>query len=238
MRLILSALFNGLVLTITPLYAILILICRPFGFRGAWIWSKAWTLTLISLLRIMCGIRVEVEGKEYLPDEACVVMSKHQSSWETIAMPRLVPPFVWVLKRDLFYVPLFGWALWALDSIGIRRANPHEALKQVIEQGTKLLKKGRWVVIFPEGHRQQPGATGNYHASGAMLAKRAGVGILPLAHNAGRVWSRRSFVKTPGVIRARFLPFIPAEEVAALSRNELLEKVKDQIETATRELGG
>jgi len=153
-------------------------------------------------------------------------------------MPSLVPPFAWVLKRELFYIPVFGWALWALNEIAIRRANPREALKQVLEQGKRFLGEKRWVVIFPEGSRTKPGQVGDYQASGIMLARKAGVGILSMAHNAGVFWPKHGFIKHPGVVRVRFLPYITPEEVANTHRNELLERLKKDIEAATRGLGG
>jgi len=233
-----SVLFNSCLFFLTPFASILIMLSRPFGFKVAWFWAVAWSRTILFLARIICGIRVEIHGHEHVPDQPCVVMAKHQSAWETIAMPSLVAPFVWVLKRELFYIPIFGWALWVLDAIAIKRSNPREALKQIMSQGQAFLKKGRWVIVFPEGHRQAPGITGNYQASGIMLAKRAGVGILTIAHNAGHIWPRRGFIKKPGLIRVRFLPFISEEEVTNNPRDAILEKVKEQIESSTREIGG
>jgi len=233
-----SALFNLCFFTLTFIFSTLLIVSRPFGFLAAWCWGKAWSASTLGLIRMICGVRLEIEGREYLPNTPCVVLAKHQSAFETIAMPSLVPPFVWVLKHELFYIPVFGWALWALNEIAIRRSNPREALKQVLEQGKRFLEKDRWVVIFPEGTRSGPGQTGNYQASGIMLARKAGVGILPMAHNAGVCWPKRGFIKHPGVIRVRFLPYITPEEVANTSRNDLLARLKTDIEAATRELGG
>lgn len=193
---------------------------------------------MLSAGRWICSMHYVIEGSEHLPKRPCVVMAKHQSAWETIAMPQLIPPFVWVLKRDLFYIPIFGWALRAVNAIAIHRSKPQEAVKQVLVQGQRFLKQGRWVVIFPEGERVPPGKTGHYQASGVVLAKRAGVGILPMAHNAGVCWGKRSYIKRPGRIRVRFLPIIPAEVVAKTPRDELLALIREQIETTTRELGG
>ena len=233
-----SALFNLCFCMFTLLFSTLLIVSRPFGFAAAWFWGKLWSASIVGLARVICGIRLEVAGREYLPDTPCVVMAKHQSAFETIAMPGLVPPFVWVLKRELFYIPVFGWALRALNEIAIQRANPREALKQVLTQGQGFLEKKRWVVIFPEGTRSAPGQTGHYQASGIMLAKQANVGILPMAHNAGVCWPRNGFIKHPGVIRVRFLPFIPATEVADTPRNALLQRLREDIESSTRELGG
>jgi 1-acyl-sn-glycerol-3-phosphate acyltransferase len=238
MILLRSLTFNTFFFLTTPVFSILVMLFRPFGFHAAWFWGRMWSRLVLLLARMICGIRIEVEGREHLPSEPCVVMAKHQSALETIAMPSLIPPFVWVLKRELFYIPIFGWALWMLDAIAIRRSKPRVALKQILNQGQEFLRRGRWVVIFPEGHRQKPGVTGNYQASGIMLARLAGVGILPMAHNAGRCWPKYGFIKKPGVVRVRFLPFIPYKDVTNSDRNAILEKVKEQIESATRELGG
>jgi len=233
-----SALFNLCFFIITVFFSVLLIASRPFGFVAAWFWGKAWSASTISLARIICGIRLEIEGGEHLPDTPCVVLAKHQSAFETIAMPSLVPPFVWVLKRELFYIPVFGWALWALNEIAIRRSNLRGALKQVLAQGKRFLEEKHWVVIFPEGTRTVPGQTGNYQASGIMLAKQAGAGILPMAHNAGVCWPKRGFIKRPGIVRFRFLPFIAPEDVARTPRGALLERLKTEIEAATRALGG
>jgi len=238
MNLLRSALFNLLFWLLTPTFSLLILLARPFGFAPAWLFAKLWSRSIYLALRWVCGIRLEVEGREHLPDAACVVMAKHQSEAETVAMPLLTPPFVWILKRELFQIPIFGWALWVLDAIAIRRSNPREALKQVVEQGVDFLRKGRWVIVFPEGTRTAVGESGNYQPGGIVLAAKAEVGILPMAHNAGACWPKGSFIKTPGVIRIRILPFIPAETVAARKRSELLDEIREKIEAATRELGG
>jgi len=233
-----SALFNLCMILLTVLFSILLLLCRPFSFAAAWFWARLWARSILTAAQWICGIRLIVEGREHFPDKACVVLAKHQSALETIAMPYLVPPYVWVLKRELFNIPIFGWALWAVDAIAIRRSNVREALKQVLEQGKAFLASGRWVVMFPEGTRVAPGSAGTYQASGIMLAQKARVGILPMAHNSGTVWPRRGFIKRPGTVRIRFLPLIPASEAAVTSRSELLDTVKNQIEAACRELGG
>ncbi|MBF0282481.1 MAG: 1-acyl-sn-glycerol-3-phosphate acyltransferase [Zetaproteobacteria bacterium] len=238
MLLIRSLIFNALFFVITPLYSVLLLLFRPFGLRASWLWAKAWPTTVWFLARVICGIRLQIEGQEHFPQEACVVMAKHQSAFETLSMPALIPPYVWILKRELFYIPIFGWALWAIDAIAIRRGNPREALKQVIDQGRKFLAEGRWVVIFPEGTRSAAGETGEYKPGGVILAQKAGAGILPMAHNAGVYWPKRGFIKRPGTIRIRFLPYISSEEVSAMRRNDLLAKLEADIERNTRELGG
>ncbi|MCF7821658.1 MAG: 1-acyl-sn-glycerol-3-phosphate acyltransferase [Mariprofundaceae bacterium] len=231
-----SALFNLCFFILTPICSILVLFFRPFGFHASWLWARAWSKITLWLVKVLCGIRVEIEGKEYFPDEACVVMAKHQSALETIAMPMLVPPYAWILKRELFYIPLFGWALAMMGTIAIRRGNPREAIKQVIEQGRQRLKEKRWVVIFPEGTRSAVGTTGNYQPGGVVVAQKAGAAILPMAHNAGTHWPKRGFIKHPGTVTFRFLPLIDAETVKNTKRNDLLEQLKTVIEADTRKL--
>lgn len=233
-----SALFNVCFMILTPLFSLLVILFRPFGFAASWFWARIWSNTIFLLLRGLCGIRIVIEGQEHQPDHACVVVAKHQSAAETVAMPMLVPPYTWILKRELFNIPFFGWALALMGTIGIRRGSPREAIKQVIGDGSAKLSQGYWVVIFPEGTRSAVGTTGNYQPGGVILAQKAEAGILPMAHNAGALWPKRGFIKKPGTITFRFLPYIPAEEVSALKRNDLLARLERDIEAATRELGG
>jgi len=233
-----SALFNLFFFVLTPIFSLLILLFRPFGFSASWFWARLWSNIMLGLARMICGIKIEIEGQEHFPDTACVVMAKHQSAMETIAMPMLIPAYAWILKRELFYIPLFGWALAVMGTIAIRRGNPREAIKQVIEQGRARLDDGRWVVIFPEGTRSAVGTTGNYQPGGVIVAQKAEAAILPMAHNAGAHWPKRGFIKTPGTVTFRFLPLIDAETVTATKRNDLLERLERDIESETRKLGG
>jgi len=238
MQFIGSSLFNLCFLIITPMFSLLLILSRPLGFSAAWFWARMWSKSTFILLRLLCDIRIVIEGRENMPDHACVVMAKHQSAAETVAMPILVPVYTWILKRELFYIPFFGWALALIGTIGIRRGSPREAIKQVMHDGKEKLAQGLWIVIFPEGTRATAGSTGNYQSGGAILAQKAGVGILPMAHNAGVLWPKRGFMKTPGTITFRFLPYITAEEVSSTKRAELMERLETDIETATRQLGG
>lgn len=231
-----SLLFNLTFFALTVFFSIFVCLFRPFGFSAAWFWAKLWTRSTLFFLRYLCGIRLKIEGKEHFPKDACVVMAKHQSALETIAMPILIPPYVWILKRELFYIPIFGWALWVLDAIAIRRGNPREAIQQVNTQGRRFLNQGKWVVIFPEGTRSAVGETGDYKPGGISLAQKSGVGILPMAHNAGTCWSKQAFIKKPGTVVIRFLPFISAEYIQQHGRNELLAQLKHDIEQHSRTL--
>lgn len=233
-----SSLFNVFFFMITPVYSLLLIFSRVLGFSASWFWARQWSYAVLWLAKVFCGIRLEIEGKEHLLDTPCVVMAKHQSALETIAMPLLLPPYVWVLKQELFHIPIFGWALRVINAISVDFSNPRQALKSINKQGQQFLHDGRWVVIFPEGTRAAVGQPEKYKAGGIMLAQKSGVAILPLAHNTGSCWGKRSYIKKPGVVRMRFLPPIPAEEVATRSRKELLQQLEHDIEKHTRELGG
>jgi len=231
-----SLIFNIIFTVLTVCFSILVIVSRPFGYSASWFWAKLWTRFLLASLRWVCDIHIRIEGQEHLPQEACVVMAKHQSALETIAMPMLIPSYVWILKRELFYIPLFGWALWVLDAIAIRRGNPREAIKQVNQQGIKFLQQGKWVVIFPEGTRADVGTAGDYKPGGIALAQKAQVGILPIAHNAGVCWRKHAFIKRPGTVTIRFLPFISAQDVQETKRSELMTQLQQEIEQHSIEL--
>jgi 1-acyl-sn-glycerol-3-phosphate acyltransferase len=162
-----------------------------------------------------------------------VVLSKHQSAWETIALQVIFPPLCYVLKRELLRVPFFGWALGMIPGIAIDRSAGKDALTQVVEQGRERLKEGLWVVVFPEGTRVAPGATRRYKPGGAILAKRAGVPVVPVAHNAGEFWRRNAFIKRAGEIVVSIGPVI---EVKGVKANDVSEQAEAWIEGEMRRL--
>jgi 1-acyl-sn-glycerol-3-phosphate acyltransferase len=168
-----------------------------------WSWIVNW------LARVTVGITYRVEGLENLPAEPVVILSNHQSAWETIVFQQIFPPLSFVLKKNLLYIPFFGWGLALFSPIAIDRGAGREALKQIESQGKQRLKDGFWVLIFPEGTRMPPGESGNFQVGGAWLAAKAGVPVLPVAHNAGRFWPKNGFHKYPGEIVVRIGPPIP-----------------------------
>jgi 1-acyl-sn-glycerol-3-phosphate acyltransferase len=174
--------------------------CSWLPFRVCVAYLGWWNHLTLYWLRFTCGVRYEVRGRESLPAGPCVILSKHQSQWETFFLQVLKPPTVTVLKKELLNVPFFGWGLRLLRPIGIDRKQPKRALRQIQEEGLQSLRAGRSVMIFPEGTRTPPGQIGNYARSGAELACRAGVPIVPVAHNAGYCWPTRRFLKYPGTI--------------------------------------
>ena len=148
----------------------------------------------------MCGLTFTVEGRERIPAGNHIVMSNHTSTWETIAHFLLFPEQVWVLKRELLWIPFVGWGIKLLNPIAIDRNSGRQAVNQVVEQGLQRLAAGFWVIIFPEGTRVYPGKSRKYGVSGALLASQSGKMVVPLSHDAVNYWTRRSLLKKPGTI--------------------------------------
>jgi len=181
-----------------------------------------------------CGLTVVAEGLENLPDSPSVIMIKHSSAWETYGHVPFFPRTSWVLKRELFWIPVFGWALkYIFKPIAIDRKSGNAAIRQVIKQGKEKLADGSWVTIFPEGTRMAPGETRKYGISGAALAKEAGVMIVPVAHNAADFWQRRELKKRPGTIRFCIGPAIDASGRPPKETNLI---VQEWIENKMREI--
>jgi 1-acyl-sn-glycerol-3-phosphate acyltransferase len=175
-----------------------------------------WRSGFMALCHYVLGIRYRVLGRENMPAAPAVVMAKHQSAWETVALQEVFPPLVFVLKKELLRVPFFGWGLAAMKMISIDRAAAKDALKQVFDQGRERLSAGYWVVIFPEGTRVAPGETARYKPGGAHLAVRSGARVVPVAHNAGEFWRKDRFTIAPGLITVSIGPPIdPAGKTAA-----------------------
>ena len=151
-------------------------------------------------LHATCNIKVEIIGEENLPKEPCVVVSNHQGQWETFSMQYLFHPLSTLLKRELLFIPLWGWAMSMLNPIAINRAKPKEAILQTLKEGSDRLSKGMYVLLFPEGTRVKAGRVGKYARSSFELAKRNQVKVLPLCHNSGDCWPAHRFIKKPGII--------------------------------------
>ncbi len=185
------------------IYACLLLVTFPLSLRARWALLQSWVHFILWWLRVTCNLTHEVHGRENIPDGAGIVFAKHQSTWETIALQLIFPQQVWVAKRELMWIPFFGWGLALMKCIAIKRGSGRAAVRQLVTQGKQRLQEGLWIVIFPEGTRVPPGQAGQYRIGGAILAEQSGYPILPVAHNAGEYWPRRSFIKKPGVIQVR-----------------------------------
>ena len=203
----------------------------PFNTRFAV--ARAWGHSMLFVGRVLCGLRYVVEGRENIPDEASVIMIKHTTVFETYAQLALFPPQTWVVKRELKWIPFFGWGLAAMEPMAINRGAGLRAVQQVVDQGKDRLARGIWVTIFPEGTRMPLGETKRYGVSGALLAREAGVPILPVAHNAGDFWQRRGLKKKPGLIRVCIGPPIYPGDLAPKALNL---KVQEWVEGKMREI--
>ena len=163
--------------------------------------GNAWGDVNVWALKAFCGLRHRITGAENLPREPAIIMAKHQSAWETIVLRSIIRgQQAWVLKRELMWIPVFGWAMAVMNPIAIDRKAGRKAARQVIEQGIRALEVGRYVIVFPEGTRTAPGSRGRYGIGGALLAEHSGYPVIPIAHNAGVFWKRRGFKKYPGTI--------------------------------------
>lgn len=160
-----------------------------------------WSYFNLWWLKLTCNVDYRVQGREHIPvGSAAMIMSNHQSTWETMALAVVFPPLTWVLKRELFRIPIFGWGLKMIKPIGIDRSAGRNAVEQMKEQGKDRLDQGIWIVVFPEGTRVKPGVKVRYKIGGAVLAAHSGYPVVPVAHNAGASWPRHSYIKKPGVI--------------------------------------
>jgi len=193
-----------------------------------------WCRTVLWVARYLNGIRYQIEGKENLPDGPAVLLVKHQSAWETLALPALMPkPLCYVFKRELLYVPFFGWTLGLLKMIHIDRTQGQHAFKAVLAQGRERLADGSWVIMFPEGTRTPTGKQGKYKTGGARFAIEAQAPVVPIAHNAGRVWPRNAFTKNPGIVTVSIGKPI---DTTGLTPEQLNTRVESWIETEMRRI--
>jgi 1-acyl-sn-glycerol-3-phosphate acyltransferase len=187
-------------LLITPPYAIVALATFPLPPLARYRIISGWARIMLWLAKIILGIDYRVIGIENLPRTPSVILSKHQSAWETLSFQLIFPPQVQVLKRELLWIPFFGWGLALMSPIAINRSRGSQALKRLVELGRKRLAQGFWIAIYPEGTRVKPGERRKYRLGGALLALQCGVPVVPVAHNAGLLWPRNAFLVRPGTI--------------------------------------
>lgn len=223
MTLLRSLLFTAVLLVMTPPYALLALATFPLPPLVRYRVISGWSRAVLFLARRLLGIDWKVEGHENLPARPAVILSQHQSAWETIAFQHIFPPQVYILKRELLWIPFFGWGLALMSPIAIDRSRGFAALRNIARRGRQRLEQGFWVVIFPEGTRVAPGERRAYHLGGAWLAAASGVPIVPVAHNAGRVWPRNAFIKRPGTVTVRIGPPIESRDRDPKMLNALAE---------------
>ena len=217
-----SLFFIGQLIT-APLFTLIALLAWPVNpiMRNQLI--SGWARSMIWWLRVTCNVRHEISGMENLPDTPCIILAKHQSTWETFAFQAIFPTQVYVLKRELLWIPIFGWGLAMTSPIAINRTSGREALKQLVSKGQARLAQGLWVVIFPEGTRMRPHQQGKYHIGGAWLACQTKTPVLPVAHNAGHCWPK-GFIKQAGVIKLHIGPAIATADLKADALNLKVEQ--------------
>jgi 1-acyl-sn-glycerol-3-phosphate acyltransferase len=236
MAFIRSALFTVFLCLFTPIWSILCLLFFPFlspenRYQFVSIWNKA----VIFVLQHLCGIHYEIRGMEYMEavlNEPVVILSKHQSAYETIAYITLLPKqLCFVFKRELLWIPFFGWTLALLKMIHINRESKQTAALSVASQGRKRLNEGKWITLFPEGTRTPIGSNKPYRKGGARLASATGALVIPIAHNAGRCWPKNRFIKNPGTV---IFSIGPAISSSGKSAEQLHQEVESWIEAEMR----
>ena len=218
-----SLLFASALAIVTPPYAVVALATFPLPRLVRYRVISGWSRLVVALAKRILGIDWRVEGREQLPGRPAVILAKHQSAWETLAFQQIFPPQVHVLKRELLWIPFFGWGLALMSPIAIDRSRGFAALRNIARRGRKRLDQGFWVVIFPEGTRVAPGEKRAYQLGGAWLAAASGAPIVPVAHNAGRVWPRNAFIKRPGTVTVRIGPPIESRDRDPKTLNALAE---------------
>jgi len=232
MTLFRSTIYFFVMLTITVFFSILIIASAPFKSQN-WLGAlgHGWSKTNNWWLYLLCRLKYKLYQAENIPEKGktFIYMINHQSAWETLALREILPSRqAWVLKKELTYIPIFGWALMVYDSIAIDRNAGKKALKQLLEQGTRsLTEHGNSIIIFPEGTRTAVGEDKKYAIGGAMLASKTGVPIIPIAHNAGAFWERKAILKYPGTI-----DMIIGEEITTKGKkaSEINKEVKEAID--------
>lgn len=228
-----ACLFYTVLIVSVLFYALfsMTLYLAPFKYRYSivvrWPQFAAWCVGKI------CGLKYTVQGLDNIPEYPVVIASKHQSAWETLAFQNMFVKPTWVLKRELLWLPFFGWGLRLLRPVAIDRSSGRQAMQQVIDQGTTLLNEGHSIIIFPEGTRVAPGTRKRYGLGAATLAIAAGVPILPVAHNAGEFWRRNEFIKRPGTIQVIIGEPIPVQGKTA---TQLTQEVEAWVEQQMTQL--
>ena len=228
MQLFRSYLFFANMTVSAILFSIPALLTFVFPYEKRYAFISQWARFNIWMLGKICHLNFELKGKENIPNEASIILCKHQSTWETFALQLIFPQQIYVLKKALLKVPFFGWALALIEPIAIDRSSKRQAMEQILDQGQSRLENNRWIVLFPEGTRIAPGKKGKYKLGGARLAEHTGRLVVPVAHNAGEFWPKHSMLKKPGTITISVLPPInPAGKTAP----EIGEMVETAIES-------
>jgi len=203
-----SIIFYLLMLVFTIIFTALGILLLPTSFKIRFSSMSHWAACNLWTLKTICKLDYHIEGLENIPRGPAIIMCKHQSAWETLVVQRLFPTQVWVIKRELLRIPIYGWGLATMQPIAINRSAGAHAIRQLVSDGRKRLEKGYWVVVFPEGTRLAPGQHGEYQPGGGLLSAKTGYPIVPITHNAGYFWPPRNLIKRPGTINVVIGPTI------------------------------
>ncbi len=212
------------------IFAPLGVLLLPLPFRQRYRVMNQWAHFVNWWLEKTCQLNYQVEGLENIPATPAILLSKHQSAWETIIFQVIFPRQVWIVKRELLRIPFFGWALASLKPIALDRKNLRQSMRQIVEQGKQRLAEGNWIVIFPEGTRVKVGEKKRYGVGGAMLAAQSGYPVVPVAVNSGEFWPPKTFIKRPGTIKVVIGPVIESTGKTYKEINALTEEwIEDMV---------
>jgi 1-acyl-sn-glycerol-3-phosphate acyltransferase len=219
-----SFLFMLAIASATIVWSFACILAAPFPYRIRYYVTSRWNWFVIFAAKWICGIRYEIKGMENLPDAPAILLSKHQSAWETIFYLLVMPrPLVFVFKKELTYIPFFGWGIALLRMIPIDRSKGTDAFAQVVKHGKNRLANGQWIIMFPEGTRIPVGQKGKYKFGGARLAVETGAVVVPIAMNSGECWPKNSFIKKPGTVTVSIGKPISPEGLNATTLNTAVE---------------
>mgnify|MGYP000386124843 FL=1 len=227
-----SLLFTVVLVLATVIWVWVCMLAAPLPYnKRFWVTSR-WNVFVIWCAKVICGISYHFKGYDNLPDAPAIVLSKHQSAWETIfLLPSLTRPLVYVFKKEILYIPFFGWGMALLRMIPIDRSQGKYAFKHVVTQGKRRLLDGQWIIMFPEGTRIPVGQKGKYKSGGTRLAIETSTVVVPIAHNSGECWPKNSFLKRPGIITVSIgKPISPDGHTA----DSMMEEVENWIESEMR----
>lgn len=227
-----SLVFTIVMVVSTVLWSLVCFAASPLPYRQRFYITSRWNVFIIWCLRVICGIRYEIRGKENLPDAQAILLSKHQSAWETIfLLPNMPRPLVFVFKKEILYIPFFGWAMALLRMIPIDRKQGKNAFQEVVRHGKRRLAQGLWIIMFPEGTRIPVGKAGKYKSGGTRLAIETGSVVVPIAHNSGECWPKNAFIKRPGLVTVSIgKPISPEGQTP----DGMMQQVENWIESEMR----
>jgi 1-acyl-sn-glycerol-3-phosphate acyltransferase len=227
-----SALFTLLMVLATVVWSGVCMLAAPLPYNKRYYVTSRWNVFVIWCARWICGIRYQFKGYENFPDSPAIILSKHQSAWETIFLLANLPrPLVFVFKKEILYIPFFGWGIALLRMIPIDRKQGKNAFKAVVAHGRRRLKDGQWIIMFPEGTRTRVGSQGKYKSGGTRLAVETNTPVVPIALNSGECWPKNSFIKQPGTVTVSVGKPISPE---GKTPDELMEQVEQWIESEMR----